>query len=178
MEEVEITVPDHVKVDVKGKEVTVTGEKGSITRLFKAPSVSIEQGTGCIVMSTPSIRKKEVAILKAVYSRISNMIAGVQNGYEYKLKIYYAHFPMNVKVEENRIKIDNFLGEKHPRYANIVGDTKVNIANDVVTVTGIDKENVGQTAANLEQATRIKEKDPRVFQDGIYLFEKNGVRLR
>lgn len=178
MEEVEITVPDGIKVDIAGKIVTVTGEKGSITRRFKAPSIHIVQDGGSVVMSTASSRKKEVAILKAVYSRISNMMLGVQNEFEYKLKIFYAHFPMNVSVEKNRIKIDNFLGEKHPRFANIVGETKVNIRNDIVTVSGVDKESVGQTAANLEQATRIREKDPRVFQDGIYLFEKNGVRLR
>jgi large subunit ribosomal protein L6 len=177
-EKMEIPIPDGASVELTGKTLTVTGEKGSITRTFKAPSITIEKGDKIISVLTASRRKKDMAVMGAVRSHIANMVHGVQEGYEYSLKIFYAHFPMNVSVEENRVKIDNFLGEKYPRYARIVGDTQVKISGDVITVSGIDKESVGQTAANLEQATRIKEKDPRVFQDGIYLFEKDGVKIK
>lgn len=85
---------------------------------------------------------------------------------------------MNVAVEGSRVKITNFLGEKYPRYAQIVGDVRVTVKGDIITVSGIDKETVGQTAANLEQATRIVKRDPRVFQDGIYLFQRDGVKLK
>ncbi|MBU7019163.1 MAG: 50S ribosomal protein L6 [Theionarchaea archaeon] len=178
MEKIEITVPDGVKVEIEGKRVTVTGEKGTTRRSFRVPSVDIT-GTGeGVEVSTPSKRKKDVAVLGTVRSRITNMIHGVQHGYEYKLKIYYAHFPMSVTVEGDRVKIDNFLGERYPRYAPITEGTTVDIQGDTVTVTGVDKERVGQTAANLEQATRIIRKDPRVFQDGIYLFERDGVKVK
>jgi large subunit ribosomal protein L6 len=49
---------------------------------------------------------------------------------------------------------------------------KVALGSDEVTVTGIDKETVGKTAANIEHATRIRERDPRVFQDGVYIVER------
>jgi large subunit ribosomal protein L6 len=88
------------------------------------------------------------------------------------MKIVFAHFPMTVKVTGDKVNIDNFLGERHPRVAKIVGSAKVNVKGDEVTVTGINKEDVGQTMANLEQATKIKGRDPRVFQDGIYLINK------
>jgi large subunit ribosomal protein L6 len=101
------------------------------------------------------------------------MIKGVVEGFECKLKIVYAHFPIQVKVEGDKVLIINFLGEKKPRKAQIVGkETKVKVTSDEIIITGIDKEAVGQTAANIEQATRIKGYDPRVFQDGIYITVK------
>ena len=178
MEEVKIEIPDGVDVVLEGMTLTVTGGKGTVTKSFRAPSVHVNVSERVITVSTPSHRKKDVATMGTIRSHIKNMLCGVETGYEYKLKIYYAHFPMNVSVGEGRVKIDNFLGEKYPRYAPIVGDTQVKITGDEITVSGIDKGSVGQTAANLEQATRIRRKDPRVFQDGIYLFEKDGVRVK
>jgi large subunit ribosomal protein L6 len=100
------------------------------------------------------------------------MIKGVTQGFEYRMKVVYSHFPMQLKVEGKKLLINNFLGEKKARYANILGETKVKTGADMVTITGINKEDVGQTAANIEQATKIKRFDPRVFQDGIYIVEK------
>jgi large subunit ribosomal protein L6 len=87
------------------------------------------------------------------------------------MKIVFAHFPMAVKVQdkEKTVTIENFIGERHPRSSKIVGDAKVQVKGDEVIITGVNKEDVGQTMANLEQATKIRGKDPRVFQDGIYL---------
>lgn len=178
MKEEQIEIPDGVDVNLDRKTITVTGERGVITRTFRAPSVAVKVSDSVVIVSTPSHRKKDAAVVGAIRSHIRNMMEGVKNGYEYKLKIFYAHFPMNVSVGDDRVKIDNFLGERYPRYARIVGDTRVEVQGDEITVTGIDKESVGQTAANLEQATRIRKKDPRVFQDGIYLFEKDGVTLK
>ncbi len=178
MEEMAVTIPDGVTVELTGKHISITGKKGTTTRQIQAPTIQLKKGDGVVVVSSSSSRKKDVALLGTIRSHIRNMVEGVQNGYEYKLKIFYAHFPMNVSVDGDTVKIDNFLGEKYPRRAKIVGDTEVDIRGDVITVSGINKEHVGQTAANLEQTTRIKEKDPRVFQDGIYLIEKEGVKIK
>ena len=102
-------------------------------------------------------------------AHLNNMITGVTDGFTYHMKIVYAHFPMTVKAQGDTVTIDNFIGERHPRSAKIVGDAKVQVKGDEVIITGVNKEDVGQTMANLEQATKIKGKDPRVFQDGIYL---------
>ncbi len=111
-------------------------------------------------------------MLETIKAHINNMITGVTKGFTYKMKIVYAHFPMTVKVQGDKVIIENFLGERHPRKAKILGDTKVQVKGDEVHITGIDKEDVGQTMANIEQATKIKRRDPRVFQDGIYLISK------
>jgi large subunit ribosomal protein L6 len=102
------------------------------------------------------------------------MIRGVTSGFTYKLRVVYAHFPMTVKVQEKerKVTIDNFTGEKTPRIARIVGSAKVKVVSDEIHVQGTKLADVSQTAANIQSATRIKDKDQRVFLDGIYVFEK------
>jgi len=90
------------------------------------------------------------------------------------MKTVYSHFPIQVKTEGNQVLIANFLGEKKTRKANIRGNSKVTIKGDQVIINGINREDVGQTAANIRMATKIKRFDPRVFQDGIYLVESSG----
>ena len=85
------------------------------------------------------------------------------------MKIVYSHFPMRVNVKDRNVVIENFLGERHPRFADIRGDTEVSVKGDTVTLKGINKEDVSQTAANIEKAAVIRGYDPRVFQDGIYI---------
>ncbi len=125
-------------------------------------------------MSSEMPRKKEKALLGTYGAHIRNMIVGVTKGYEYKMKIVFAHFPIKASVKGDTFMIENFLGEKHPRKARILGITKVNVKGDLVDLTGPDVEAVGQTAANIERATKIKGFDPRVFQDGIYIIQKPG----
>jgi len=83
-------------------------------------------------------------------------------------------FPIKTSVEGNEFVIQNFLGERSPRKAKILENVKVETMGDNVTVSGIDKEKVGQTAANIERATKVKHRDIRVFQDGVYLISKRG----
>jgi len=100
------------------------------------------------------------------------MIVGVTKGYEYRMKVVYSHFPIQLKAASDELIINNFLGERKSRSARVLPGTKVEIGKDEVVITGIDKENVGQTMANIEQATRVHGFDIRIFQDGIYLIEK------
>ena len=106
-------------------------------------------------------------------AHIRNMITGVTEGYTYKLKIVYSHFPVTAKVEGDKILIQNFLGERTPRVAKIVGDTKVEIKDQEITVTGIDLEEVSQTSGNIEQACRIIGFDRRRFPDGVFITSKD-----
>jgi large subunit ribosomal protein L6 len=103
------------------------------------------------------------------------MMQGVQEPYEYKLMVRYSHFPIKIKVQGDRVIIENFLGERTPRKARILGAaTKVKASGEEVVVTGPDLEAVSQTAANMEQACVIRNFDPRVFQDGIYIVQKGA----
>ncbi|MDR0913477.1 MAG: 50S ribosomal protein L6 [Methanobrevibacter sp.] len=167
----EIEIPADVNVDI-GEELKVKGPNGEISRKFTYPNVSIAQENDKLILKTSFPKKKDKSMIGTTRAHINNMIKGVTVGFIYKMKIVFAHFPMTVKVQKGIVVIDNFLGERHPRTAKIVGGAKVEVKGDDVTVTGINKEDVGQTMANLEQATKIKGRDPRVFQDGIYLVSK------
>lgn len=167
----EIPIPEGVDVTVSD-EVVVTGPQGELKRKFNARNIKISNDDGKVVLEAPFPKKRDKAMLGTIKSHITNMIVGLTDGFSYKMKIVYAHFPMTVKVSDSKVTIENFLGERHPRTAKILGNTKVQVKGDEVTVEGINKEEVGQTMANIEQATKIKGRDPRVFQDGIYLVSK------
>jgi len=101
------------------------------------------------------------------------MIKGVEKGYTYKLKIIFAHFPISVKIKGKEVNVENFFGERSPRVSRIIGDaTKVNVVGEDVVVQGPSLEDVSQTAANIELSTRIKDKDQRVFLDGLYIYSR------
>jgi len=168
-----IEIPDGVGVKVDGRVVTVDGEKGELTRDFSHAPMSIVSEGKTIRVQTNWPRKKEAAIVGTVCSHIQNMITGVTKGFTYKLKVVYSHFPISVKVRENTVAIENFTGERSPRIAKIMGDTQVIAKGEDIIVQGIDIEKVSQTAANIEKATKVKKKDPRVFLDGIYVYEKH-----
>jgi large subunit ribosomal protein L6 len=167
----EIPIPEGVDVTIND-EIVVTGPQGELKRKFKSRNIKITKDDDKIILEAPFPKKRDKAMLGTIKSHITNMITGLTDGFSYKMKIVYAHFPMTVKVADSKVTIDNFLGERHPRTAKILGSTKVQVKGDEVTVEGINKEEVGQTMANIEQATKIKGRDPRVFQDGIYLVSK------
>jgi large subunit ribosomal protein L6 len=167
----EILIPEGIDVTIDGG-ITVKGSKGELSRKFNYSGISINQENGNIVLEANFPKKKDKAMLGTIKSHISNMIIGLTDGFTYNMKIVYAHFPMTVKAAGDKVTIENFLGERYPRTAKIVGSAKVQVKGDEVVVTGINKEDVGQTMANLEQATKIKGRDPRVFQDGIYLVSR------
>lgn len=169
----EVEVPEGVTVALSGATLTTKGKKGQIAREFRFPGIAIRVDGNKVVVETSKDDKQTKAIVGTYASHIRNMVMGVSEGYEYRMKIVYAHFPIQVKVEgKNKVSIGNFLGERKARLADIVGDTKVAIQGAEVVLTGSNKEDVGQTAANIEQACKIRKRDPRVFQDGIYITRK------
>lgn len=169
----EVEIPQGVTVTVNGATLTTKGQKGQIARELRFPGISIKVDGEKVVVGTTKNDKQTKATVGTYASHIKNMVIGVSEGYEYNMKIVYTHFPIQVKLEgKDKVSIGNFLGERKARSANIVGETKVNISGDKVVLTGANKEHVGQTAANIEQACRIRKRDPRVFQDGIYITKK------
>jgi len=168
-----IQVPDGVDVTLVGKEVTVKGNKGTLKRDFSYVPISIDANGKAIRVWAKWPRKKEAALVGTIYSHIQNMISGASKGFSYKLKIVFSHFPISVKVQGKTVLIENFTGERRARRVKIIGDVKVKVEGDDIIVQGLNLEDVSQTAANIEQATKVKKKDPRVFLDGIYVFERN-----
>jgi large subunit ribosomal protein L6 len=168
-----IDIPDDIKVKIEGRKVTVNGAKGTLIRDFSHAPISIDsEGDRRVRVWAEWPHKKEASLVGTIHSHIQNMITGVQKGFIYKLKIVFSHFPMSVKVENKEVVIENFTGERKARRAKIIGDVKIEVQSEDVIVKGINLEEVGQTAANIEQATKVKKKDPRVFLDGIYVYER------
>ncbi len=178
----EVPIPEGVEVEVRGMQVVVRGPKGSLEKDFShARGVIIRTEEGDegrkVVVETFFANRRKKALVGTIASHIENMIVGVTKGYRYKLKIVFSHFPVTVKVdkEKGEVIIENFLGEKAPRIAKIHGNVTVKVQKDDVIVEGIDIEAVGQTAANIELATKVKDKDRRVFVDGIYIYSKEVI---
>ncbi|QSZ67131.1 50S ribosomal protein L6 [Methanofollis aquaemaris] len=167
-----VAVPDGVTVSIEGFTISVNGPKGEISRDMRYPGVSIVLEDSEVVVSTESTRKRIVAMIGTYASHIRNMVEGVTKGFEYQMKVVYAHFPIQIKLQGDLLSINNFLGEKQPRVAKVLPGVTVKIGNDELTITGIDKERVGATAAKIERATKVRKRDTRVFQDGIYIVQR------
>jgi large subunit ribosomal protein L6 len=169
----EIPIPEGIEVEVDGGKISVSKGGTKLTRDLWHPAITIARRDGLIEVATASPRRNIQALTGTFGSHIRNMVEGVHNGFEYRMKVVYAHFPVQLRVENDLLLIENFLGERAPRRAKIMEGVSVKIAGADVVVTGADIEAVGQTAGNIEQATRIKRRDPRVFQDGIYIVSKS-----
>jgi len=168
-----IQAPDGVTVTLEGRLVKVKGDKGTLERDFSGFPVSINAEGNTVRVWAAWPRKKEAALVGTIYSHIQNLITGVQKGFTYKIKIVFSHFPISVKVQDKTVLIENFTGERKARRAKILGDVKVKVETEDIVVQGLNLEDVSQTAANIEQVTRVRRKDPRVFLDGLYVFERN-----
>ena len=171
-----VIIPEGVNITIENIKVMIKGPLGQIQRDIWYPGITIKKEDSNLVIGTDIPRREQLAMLGTFESHLKNMIVGVTKGYESTMKVVYSHFPIQLKTEGNKVVINNFLGEKKSRKASIKGDSKVLIKGDQVIITGINKEDVGQTAANIRIATKIKRFDPRVFQDGIYLVEQGQGR--
>jgi len=168
-----LEIPEGISVTADDKTVAVKGKLGTVKKDFtKLPAfLTIEKNI--VKIQHYGRRRKDFAISKTAKSIITNMIKGVQNGYKYKMKVVFAHFPMTVKVKDGKVYVENFFGERKARISKIVGDsTKVTIEGDDIIISGPNLEDVSQTAANIELSTRVKNKDQRVFLDGIYVYSR------
>jgi large subunit ribosomal protein L6 len=172
MPEERLDIPEEVSAEMDHLELTVEGPNGSVTRRLWFPDVSVSVDGDEIVIASENDDAKTMSTVGTFQSHIENMFHGVTEGWEYEMEVFYSHFPMQVNVEDGAVVIENFLGERAPRRAPIHGSTDVEIDGEEITLSGPDIESVGQTAADIEQLTRVTDKDVRVFQDGVYITAK------
>ena len=173
-----IGLPEGMEVMLDGSIVTLSMGGSSLSREFHSKNVSVRKSEGEIEVFCLLPRRSEKALAGTWAAHLRNMVKGLEYGFEYRLKAVFSHFPMTLKVDGNRFTITNMLGEKVPRVARLPWspsevEVKVENKSDVV-VKGADREKVGQTAANIEGATKVKKRDPRVFQDGVYIVSKGA----
>ena len=167
-----VELPAGVSATLAGRTLSVKGKLGEAKKNFDKVNVNLVLDGNKVNVTPFSHKKKDNVIVNTVVSLVGNMVTGVSKGYVYRLKVVYAHFPISVKTKGDEIHVENFVGERSPRVAKIVGGCKVSIDGDDIIVKGVSLEDVGQTAANVELATKIKRKDQRIFLDGVYIYQK------
>lgn len=168
-----LEIPEGISVSLEERTMSVKGKLGTIKKDFTKLPAFLTIENNFVKIEPYGTRRKDFAISKTAQSIINNMIKGVQNGYKYRMKIVFAHFPITVKIKDGKVHVENFFGERKARISNIVGDsTKVAIEGDDIVITGPHLEHVSQTAANIELSTRVKNKDQRVFLDGVYVYSR------
>ena len=152
-------IPEGIQVELESHTLKVKGEKGELQKQIIIPKVLIKKEDKIISFTSKYDTKKEKRLVNTFKAHINNMVKGVTEGYSYKLKICSGHFPITVELKDKQLIIKNFFGEKKPRTANILEGVEVKINGDEIVVEGTDKELTGQTAANIERSTEIKNRD-------------------
>lgn len=175
--EEKIAIPEGVKVELD-KNMIVISRGSSATKKEKNPLINFEIKNNEIIMSTKNKTKRGKKIIGTYKAHIKNMINGVKEHYNYVLKICSGHFPMNVSVSNDELIVKNFLGEKTPRILKLKKDVKVKVEADQVIVESANKRLAGQTAADIEILCKITNRDPRIFQDGIWIINKAGKDIK
>jgi large subunit ribosomal protein L6 len=171
-----IVIPENVKVRLTGHMLHVEGPLGKTHKNFKKIPVNININNNKIVLKASGTRKKHYAILNTAKSIIQTLCEGVIDGYTIKMKIISSHFPITVKTDGKRVLIENFQGEKAHRVTRIWGESKVISKGEDLIITGHVLTDVTQTAAEIQDGTKVKNKDHRVFLDGIYrYFKSKGI---
>ncbi|KAK1764619.1 60S ribosomal protein L9 [Phialemonium atrogriseum] len=180
-----LLVPEGVTVHIKSRIVTVEGPRGKLTKNLNHLAVSFSQPKKNVVgMEIHHGGRKNVASLRTVRTLINNLIIGVTKGFKYKLRYVYAHFPINVNIDKDNetglyeVEIRNFIGEKIVRRVVMLPGVDVEVSSaqkDELILLGNSLENVSQSAADIQQICKVRNKDIRKFLDGIYVSEKGNI---
>ena len=182
MQEEVVKVPKGIKISIKSKVVEVTGKHGSLKRSFKHLPIELR-----LANSNKEVRarmyfakSKQLSMLNSCCSHIANLFTGVEQKFQYKLRLVYAHFPINVTITNNggTVEIRNFLGEKIVRTVNMLSGVKIEksaATKDELIVSGADIDLTSRSAALIHQSCLVKNKDIRKFLDGIYVSSHGAI---
>lgn len=177
-----VKIPENVNVEAKSRCITVTGPRGTLKKAFKHVDVEILLVSNTLKLQVWFGKKDHIACLRTVATHIENMIKGVTKGFQYKLKAVYAHFPINMNVTDDKktLEIRNYLGEKIVRRISMLEGVTVSTTGikDEIALVGNDIDNVSQSAASIQQSTRVTNKDIRKFLDGVYVSERGMIKAK
>ncbi|KEI39804.1 uncharacterized protein L969DRAFT_86392 [Mixia osmundae IAM 14324] len=177
-------VPEGVTVIIKARAISVTGPRGKLEKHVKHIDLDmkvVKSKKGAIVkLAVWHGGRKHVACLRTVRSLIENMITGVTKGFLYKMRAVYAHFPINIIINDDgkSVEIRNFLGEKLARHVQMgegVTISESKAQKDEVLIEGNDIMSVSQSAASIHGACLVRNKDIRKFLDGVYVSERTTL---
>jgi large subunit ribosomal protein L6 len=171
----EIEAPSNLVLSLNKGEIIIKNGNKELKRKIN-PLVEIKLNENKIILSIKKSSKHEKKELYTLRAHINNMIKGLKEGFKYRLQVAHVHFPITVKFDKstNEIIVKNFLGEKIDRKIKVIPDVEVKVDRDIIELDSFDIEKAGQLAADIEKKTKVKNRDRRVFQDGIYITEKPG----
>jgi len=172
----EIEIPENINVKID-HTIKITGPQGEVEKKLAHPKIKISSENNKIILESKNATKKEKKITNSFCAHLNNMLKGVVEKHIYRLKICSGHFPMNVSVQNNQLIIKNFLGESVSRKLTIKSNAEVKVEGSEVIITSTSKEIAGQVAADIEILTKIKGRDLRIFQDGIWITHKNEKEM-
>jgi large subunit ribosomal protein L6 len=174
----EIEIPSGISAEIIGNEIIMRKNNGEIKRKLNN-LIETEIKENKIFLKSRKSTRKEKRIFGSMKAHIKNMIIGLTEGFKYKLQAASIHFPITLKIdnEKNELLVKNFLGEKKDRVIKIFPGVDVKINKDIIELESPDIEKAGLTASNIEKGTKVRFRDRRIFQDGIFITEKPGRKL-
>jgi large subunit ribosomal protein L6 len=172
-----IEIPEGCTVTYQKRMMTAKGDNGEVSRQIFHPTMTIEVKGKEVVFDAPVATQREKRQMFSLVAHVKNMIRGSTKGHSYRLKVCSGHFPMNVSISNNVFTVKNFLGEAVPRTTKVKEGVTVKVNGDIIEVTSSNIELAGSQASDIEQLTRITNRDRRIFQDGLFIIEKDGVQL-
>jgi len=167
-----LEIPEGITCEYNNGILKCKKDSQELSKEINIPQVKVAIAGNTITLECEKGNQKTYKIIMAFIAHLKNLFSGLEEKFVYKLEAANVHFPMTTKIEGDKVVINNFLGEKVPRYAKILPGSEVEIKGQQITVTSASKESAGQTAANLEKATKVKGRDRRIYQDGIFISEK------
>lgn len=173
-----VDFPEDVTASMDGNILSVKGPKDEVRREIKQRTLSIQADGSKIIIESKGGTKRDKKIVGSLVAHIKNMVKGSIQNHTYILKVCSGHFPINVSIANKKMVVNNFLGEKVPRLLEIKDNANVKVEGELIYVTSANKETAGQVSADIEQLTRRPGYDTRIFQDGIYIINKDGKELK
>ncbi len=169
--DIKTELPEDVEAEYEDGVLRVENSSQEVEKRLEHAQIHVEVSSGEVVFSTGSTKKNIQSIVNTFRKHLENMLKGLESDHVYRMKGVYAHFPMTIKQEGDEIHLENFMGERADRVIEVMEGVDVSINGEDLELRGPDKEKVAQTAARIEQACRKGNRDPRTFQDGVYITE-------
>jgi large subunit ribosomal protein L9e len=175
--------PEDIKATAKAGVITIKGRRGELTKDLSHLKLDfeIDEKENELVARCWFGNRKLLARVGTLMGLVKNMVIGVTNGYLFKMRYVYSHFPIQGKCEDDKsaFSFTHFMGQKEKK--QVVAPKGVTIEmskdqKDEIIIQGNDLEAVSLVCGQIHQLTRIKNKDLRKFLDGIYVSERKYIQ--
>lgn len=171
----EVEIPNGIHASLDKNEILMKKDNDEVRKKLNR-KLKIEINENKIIVSCGRSTRKEKKIFGSTIAHIKNMINGLNNKFKYRLQVASVHFPITLThdKDKNELVIKNFLGERKDRRIKLTPNLDIKINKDIIEIESADIEKAGQAAADIEKGTKVRNRDRRIFQDGIFIVEKPG----